>query len=142
MRLKTVLPLFLFLCVVGIADAQGTQKVITLPETKPSGALTWPRQERQYFSPIWNTDVVTNVSHPTLTPFLPPPGQANGTAVIICPGGGFRALSINNEGNDVAKWLNARGVTAFVLRYRLVPTGDDAVKEMMSGLDQKKANDE
>src|SRR5438128_7560842 len=104
MRLNTVLPLFLFLCMAGIVDAQDTQKVITLPETKPSGTLIWPHQERQYFSPIWNTDVVTNVSHPTLTPFLPQSGHANGTAVIICPGGGFRALSINNEGNAVAKW--------------------------------------
>ncbi|MFT6993618.1 MAG: acetyl esterase/lipase, partial [Maribacter sp.] len=45
------------------------------------------------------------------------------------PGGGLYALSIKSEGTDVAKWLNKKGITAFVLKYRLVPTGDDGVKE-------------
>ena len=58
--------------------------------------------------------------------------MANGTAVIICPGGGFHALSINSEGVDVAKWLNDKGVTGFVLKYRLVPTGKDGVREMLA----------
>jgi acetyl esterase/lipase len=52
--------------------------------------------------------------------------------VIIAPGGGFHALSIMSEGNDVAAWLNQRGVAAFVLRYRLVPSGQDAVAEMIA----------
>jgi acetyl esterase/lipase len=61
-----------------------------------------------------------------------PTAIANGTAVIIAPGGGFQALSINSEGVDVAKWLNARGVTAFVLKYRLAKSNtDDPAKEMM-----------
>jgi acetyl esterase/lipase/lysophospholipase L1-like esterase len=63
---------------------------------------------------------VYNVAVPTLTAFLPPAATANGTAVIICPGGAFHALSINSEGNEVAKWLTKKGVAAFVLRYRLV----------------------
>ena len=49
--------------------------------------------------------------------------------MVICPGGGFMALSINSEGNDVAKYLAAKGVTAFVLKYRLAHTGDDAQQE-------------
>jgi len=87
-------------------------------------------EEREYFSEIFNTEVVTNVTDPSLEVFLP--ARGNGTAVIIAPGGGFHALSINSEGNDVAAWLNARGVTAFVLRYRLVPSGADAVAEMVA----------
>ena len=59
------------------------------------------------------------VSIPTLTPFLPEKGTANGTAVIICPGGGYRNLSIVKEGYAVAKEFNKIGVTAFVLKYRL-----------------------
>ena len=63
-----------------------------------------------------------NVTEATLTPFLPDPEIANGTAVIVTPGGGFRTLSMENEGWDVAKALNARGVAAFVLKYRLNQT--------------------
>ncbi len=66
-----------------------------------------------------------NVSIATLTPFLPPKSKANGTAVIVAPGGGFRTLSMENEGWDVAKALNKKGVAAFVLKYRLNPTPAD-----------------
>ena len=58
-----------------------------------------------------------DVSVPTLTTYLP--AQANGAAVIICPGGGYAALSIDKEGHDVARWLAARGVAGLVLKYRL-----------------------
>ena len=70
----------------------------------------------------WGEPMVRNVSDATLTPFLPDPAKANGTAVIVAPGGGFRWLSINNEGWKIAKALNAQGVAAFVLKYRLIPT--------------------
>ena len=59
------------------------------------------------------------VSIPTLTPFFPEKGTANGTAVIVCPGGGYTNLSIDKEGYAVAKEFNKIGVTAFVLKYRL-----------------------
>ncbi len=61
---------------------------------------------------------LTNVSQPTLTLSLPPPEKRNGTAVVICPGGGFNILAWNKEGLEVAEWLNSVGVTAFVLKYR------------------------
>lgn len=66
-----------------------------------------------------------NVSIATLTPFLPPKSKANGTAVIVAPGGGFRTLSMQNEGWDVAKALVKKGCAAFVLKYRLNPTPAD-----------------
>ncbi len=66
-----------------------------------------------------------NVTEATLTPFLPPPGKASGAAVIVAPGGGFRSLSMENEGWDVARALADRGVTAFVLKYRLNQTPAD-----------------
>ncbi|MBS1787759.1 MAG: alpha/beta hydrolase [Acidobacteria bacterium] len=108
------------------------QKVIQLYPGAAPGSEQWKHQEKEYFSPIWNTQVVTNVINPTLTVFSPQADQANGTAVIICPGGAFHALSINSEGVEVAKWLATRGVTAFVLKYRLVQTGEDGVKEVMA----------
>lgn len=66
-----------------------------------------------------------NVTVATLTPFLPDPARATGTAVIVAPGGGFRTLSMQNEGWDVARALAAKGVAAFVLKYRLNPTPQD-----------------
>jgi acetyl esterase/lipase len=60
-----------------------------------------------------------NVFMPTLTPFLPEKGKANGSAVIICPGGGYRFLSMDKEGYKIAKEFNKHGITAFVLKYRL-----------------------
>jgi len=63
-----------------------------------------------------------NVTIATLTPFLPDPAKATGTAVVVAPGGGFQTLSMENEGWDVARALAARGVAAFVLKYRLRQT--------------------
>ncbi|MEO8719980.1 MAG: alpha/beta hydrolase [Ginsengibacter sp.] len=63
--------------------------------------------------------IVNNVSVPTLTVFLPSRQLSNGTAVIICPGGGYHTLLIKREGSKVAKAFNKAGITAFVLKYRL-----------------------
>ncbi|WP_229238519.1 alpha/beta hydrolase [Dyadobacter sp. Leaf189] len=63
--------------------------------------------------------IVRNVSKPTLKVFLPDPAIANGTAVIVCPGGGYGVLVIDREGYQVAKELNKIGIAAFVLKYRL-----------------------
>jgi len=61
---------------------------------------------------------VTNVSDPTLTVFLPDPAIATGTAVILAPGGALRLLGIDGNGTHIARWLNAKGIAAFVLKYR------------------------
>ncbi|MEH3103859.1 MAG: alpha/beta hydrolase [Sphingomonas phyllosphaerae] len=80
-----------------------------------------------------------NVTVATLTPFLPAPGTATGAAVVVAPGGGFRTLSMENEGWDVARALAKRGVAAFVLKYRLNQTPADmagfekSMSEMFSG---------
>jgi acetyl esterase/lipase len=64
-------------------------------------------------------NVARNVSKPTLSIFLPEAGLANGTAVIVCPGGGYGVLVMDREGYQVAKALNKVGIAAFVLKYRL-----------------------
>jgi acetyl esterase/lipase len=63
-----------------------------------------------------------NITTATLTPFFPEPGKANGATVIVAPGGGFSWLSMGNEGWEVAEALAKKGITAFVLKYRLNPT--------------------
>ena len=69
---------------------------------------------------------VSNVHHPTLTVYPAPAGTAAGTAVVICPGGGYGVLSIEKEGTEPARWFNALGVTAFVLKYRMAEYGHPA----------------
>jgi acetyl esterase/lipase len=105
------------------------QDVIPLYPGGAPGSAPANYPEKEYFSKVWNTEVVANVTRPTLTVFKPSPELKNGTAIVVCPGGGFMALSIDSEGNDVAKYLAARGITAFVLKYRLAHTGDDATQE-------------
>jgi len=87
---------------------------------------TWFRQ--------WGDPMARNISRATLTPFLPKPGTANGAAVIVAPGGGFRWLSMGNEGWEVAQALADKGIAAFVLKYRLFPTPEslDGFKESMN----------
>lgn len=69
--------------------------------------------------------VVRNVSIPTLTTYLPDPSIATGTAVVVCPGEAYHFLAFEHEGIQVAEWLNTRGIAAFMLKYRLVQTGDN-----------------
>lgn len=78
---------------------------------------SWHRQ--------YGSEFARNVTVATLTPFLPKKRKATGAAVIVAPGGGFRTLSMSNEGWNVAKALADKGVAAFVLKYRLNQTPAD-----------------
>lgn len=80
-------------------------------QTEPE---TWFRQ--------WGDPMARNISKATLTPVLADPEKANGTSVIVAPGGGFMWLSMGNEGWEVAEALAEQGINAFVLKYRLQPT--------------------
>jgi acetyl esterase/lipase len=123
--------------VIFLATQLVTQDVIPLQTTPAPGSTQENYPEKEYFSKIWNTEVVANVTKPSLTVFRPSPELRNGTAVVICPGGGFMALSINSEGIAVAKYMAARGVTAFVLKYRLAHTGEDATQEFTTMFEDK-----
>ena len=107
------------------------EKVIRLYEGPAPGSENWKQEEKENRTNQWQTRVVFNVANPTLTLFPADPSKVNGTAVVICPGGAFFALSIDSEGFDVARWLNAKGVTCFVLKYRLVECKtDDPTREL------------
>ncbi len=84
---------------------------------KAPGTESWTVPETVTTSPNGQR-IIANVSDPTLTVFLPDPAIATGTAVVIAPGGALRVLAIDGNGTDIAKWLNARGIAAFVLKYR------------------------
>ncbi|HEY7156317.1 MAG TPA: alpha/beta hydrolase [Gemmataceae bacterium] len=74
---------------------------------------------------------LTNVSKPTLTVYRPAKDKDTGVAVVVAPGGGYRALAWDHEGEDVAAWLNSIGVTGVLLKYR-VPRRDDHPKGPLS----------
>ncbi|MCP3730254.1 hypothetical protein M9978_07410 [Sphingomonas sp. MG17] len=100
--------------------APAPQETGTLPlygSANPGSRLTeiWAN-----FGPLGKG--VRNVSYPTITPVRPAPGKANGTAVIVAPGGAFMMLAWEHEGLKVAQALADRGYTAFILRYWLNPT--------------------
>jgi acetyl esterase/lipase len=69
---------------------------------------------------------IANVSEPTLTVYGPAVDRPNGTAVIICPGGGYVRLSTQREGEQYAAWLGTLGITSFVLKYRMQEFGHPA----------------
>lgn len=119
--MKTIRNLFVLGCLILFATSSGAQtKVISLYNGSAPGSENWNWDEADYTNDQFKIHLTYNVSKPTLTAFIPAKGTENGTAVIVAPGGAFHILSIDNEGIDVAKWLNERGITAFVLKYRLV----------------------
>lgn len=136
--IKRIIPFFFALTVI---TAHAQQKVISLYNGAAPGSENWTWNEAENDHNAWNTEVVYNISHPTLAVFMPDSSVAPAkTAVIICPGGGFHGLSINSEGNDVARWLAAKGITCFVLRYRLAHSlTDDPVQEWMASFRKKEA---
>ncbi|MDQ2639036.1 MAG: alpha/beta hydrolase [Pseudomonadota bacterium] len=100
------------------AAAPAPQEIRLWPGKAP-GTENWSVPESVSTSPSGER-TVSNVSDPTLTVFLPDPAIATGTAVVLAPGGAMRVLGIDGNGTQVAKWLNAKGIAAFVLKYRTV----------------------
>lgn len=117
-----LIPALALLCNMSFA-----QEVISLYDGPAPGSKNWTQKETyyEYMSPIWHEKNIAlfNVVDPTLTIFLPVPEKANGTAMIVCPGGGFSALSWDTEGLNVARKLAEKGITAFVLKYRISYSG-------------------
>jgi acetyl esterase/lipase len=115
LRVVVVLP---FLLTPALAFAEDQPGEIPL---WPNGAPGFEkRKDEKEVKTVQGSEYkITNVHNPTLTIFLPPKEKANGAAVVIAPGGGFRELWMMHEGINEAKWLNDRGIAAFVLKYRL-----------------------
>jgi acetyl esterase/lipase len=99
-------------------SARAQQQVVNIWPGAAPGSENWTQQERVVENTPVGT-VVFNVVTPTLTAYLPEPKRATGTGVIIAPGGAFVALAISLESREVARWLQERGIAAFVLKYRI-----------------------
>lgn len=112
---KRLIFIVLVIAVISIT-VNAQNKVISLYQGAAPGSESWNWDEAiMEMGPMKFT---YNVSKPSLTVFQADPSVANGKAFVVCPGGGFHFLSMDNEGYEVAKWLNAKGITAFVLKYR------------------------
>ncbi len=108
--------LFLLSC---LSNSSMAQQIIPLysgviPNSKTDASIK--EKSEINADSVW---LLSNVVEPTLTVFLPEKGKANGTAVVICPGGGYWVVAAGHEGNDVAMEFASIGITAFVLKYRL-----------------------
>lgn len=110
------------------AAAAHAQVVRIWPGAAP-GSESWKQKEVTFTNTPVGT-VVMDVVTPTLTAYLPEPSKATGTGVIIAPGGAFVALTMSLEGADVARWLQQRGIAAFVLKYRVVEKKQEGIPEM------------
>jgi len=125
--LQTKLLIVLFLSPVAIfffSPSAVGQKIIPLYAGDPPNALAVTRDE--YVDP--GSKQLMGVTNPTLTAYLPSADNNSGTAVIICPGGGYGSLVMDREGSDVAKIFVSKGIAAFVLKYRLPDS--NAMKNM------------
>ncbi len=119
-----------------MANAQ--QREIPLYNGPARGSETWTWKEGMNNKNSAKVMTVYNVVNPTLTVFTPQPDVANGTAIIIAPGGGFHFLAIDHEGTNVAEQLIKKGITVFVLKYRLVHVfSDNPFDDMISAKDPK-----
>jgi acetyl esterase/lipase len=107
-------------------------KVVRLYDGPAPGSESWKQEEKEQTVEALKTRFVTNVVNPTLSIVEPEGSKAASAAMVVCPGGGFHILSIDNEGYDVARWLASKGVVGIVLKYRLVETkSDNPFGEMM-----------
>ncbi|MDH6253798.1 acetyl esterase/lipase [Chryseobacterium sp. H1D6B] len=129
------------LFLMGLHSIQA-QKNIPLYSGKAPGTENWKQKEAQTYSDLFKTEVVYNVAQPSILVFEADKAKASGTVIIIAPGGGFQSLSIKREGIDLAKKLADEGITAVVLKYRLLETkSNDPAREMMENIKDRKAFD-
>ncbi len=99
-----------FILLLTLPGALAAQRA---PE-KPKPELLWPGGAPGALG-------AGEADRPALSFYRPPEARATGTAVVVCPGGGYRNLAMDHEGDQIARWLNSFGVAAFVLKYRLGP---------------------
>jgi acetyl esterase/lipase len=112
-----------------LACSARAQVVNIWPGVAP-GSESWTQKERAVENTPLGT-VVFNVVTPTLMAYLPERSKATGTGVIIAPGGAFVALAVDLEGRNVARWLQERGIAAFVLKYRIVEKRGEGIPANM-----------
>jgi acetyl esterase/lipase len=116
---KMAFSLFIVLCIFFNNNCLAQKKVVKLWEGEIPGSIKSPAYCEDSIKLEDGKVRIRKVTDPTLTIYPAPENKATGTAVIICPGGGYIRLAVDNEGEGVVKWLNNAGITAAILKYRL-----------------------
>jgi acetyl esterase/lipase len=108
-------------CAIAQAAPEPAEEVLQVWPGDAPGSEVWtgPELSEEAPHPTGKIQLKRNVSAPTLTVFRPAAGKGNGTAMLVLPGGAFGALAWDLEGTEVAHWLADRGITAFLLKYRV-----------------------
>ncbi|MDP0499079.1 MAG: alpha/beta hydrolase [Verrucomicrobiota bacterium JB022] len=112
--MKTSFLAFALLLLICSPQYLAAEETIPLGNAGPEAAKT------EIVTRMHGSEVVRNVTQPSLLAYRPE--KPNGTAVVVAPGGALMFLAINHEGRWLAQWLQKRGITAFVLKYRTIPT--------------------
>jgi hypothetical protein len=123
------------------------QSIPLWPNTAPGSEgqtapeiITWRTDPATPFSPARTVPIITHINNPSITPFFPDPKLATGVALIIAPGGGHTHLAVQHEGYDVAQLFASKGITCFVLKYRLAKEPGSPYKiEIHSLMDAQRA---
>ncbi len=118
-----------------------TRTAMTTVDVWPAGKM--PGQaaiEPEQDNPANNVHRITNVSRPTLALFPAPNKGGRAPAMIVCPGGGYSYVSYDKEGTEIAAWLNANGITALVLKYRVPNNREGALQDLERALSLARAH--
>jgi len=119
MKSSALILSYLFFLLIPFQHLASQDKILKVwPEEVP-GSIEDPEYNMESILRSDSILRVSKVTDPVLNVFLPPAEKAKGTAVIICPGGGYSNLSVEKEGYDIASWLNDHGIAGIVLKYRL-----------------------
>ena len=143
-RLSLLLTVSLFQSIQPNMLAAEPNEIINIWPDTPPGPAREVGEEKDTSGPDANKVAgrplirLGNVSVPQTHVYLPEESKRNGSAVVICPGGGFSILAWDLEGTEVAEWFNSIGVTAVVLKYR-VPTRDIDPKWLLPAMDAQRA---
>src|SRR5213593_3762159 len=131
MKMRTSLLIGCAVILISIVACSARAQTLNVWPGVAPGSENWKQKETTVNDTPIGT-VVFNVVTPTLTAYLPERSKATGTGIIVAPGGAFVALAIDLEGNNVARWLQERGIAAFVLKYRIMEKRQEGIPAGMN----------
>jgi acetyl esterase/lipase len=130
--MKKILTIFLIMC--SLTSFSQKKDIIYLWPGKVPGELKEKRPPVVAASENDNILRFSEVTNPAIEIYLPDPAINNGSAVIVCPGGGYGILTYDLEGTEIAAWLNKLGFTAFVLQYRIPDKREGALQDVQRAI--------
>jgi acetyl esterase/lipase len=116
---QAVLPLALAVLLLGAAAAHTQPSIMKLWPAGVPGAVHNPQYTEETLKIETGAERIFRITDPTIAVFIPTKVKPNGTAIVVCPGGGYVRLAMDHEGSQIASWLNDAGITCVLLKYRM-----------------------